>query len=167
MRINYDLSELGPAAREGIEKALVRSKILYLLDEKSLSVDKNDEARVDEIIAASEKVDSYFASVQSDARAVQEGTLGRSCENCGTRPAAPLALRRQVGMVVIMRQYEIDAVLCGECGERAYVDFQKQTALKGWTGVRSALMNPVMLSANAVNIRRHREQIDQLRRGNK
>ena len=165
MRINYDLSELGLAARERIEQSLTEARILYLIDAASLSIDKDDEETVDRIISATETLDDYYNTTQSEARAVRDGTLGRACEICGDRPAAALSLRRQVGMVIIMRQYEVDAVLCSRCAERAYVDFQKQTAIKGWTGVRSALMNPVMLSANAVNIRRHREQINQLRRG--
>lgn len=164
MRINYDLSEIGAASREQIEAKLTQEKILYLLDGNRLSVDKSDEIAVDRIISASERIEEFFEATQSEARAVRDGVAGRSCELCGSRPAAALSLRRQVGMVVLMRQYEVDAVLCSACGERAYVDFQKQTAIKGWTGVRSALMNPVMLSANAVNIRRHREQINQLRR---
>ena len=162
MRINYDLSELGAASRERIEVSLTQAKILFLLDGNSLSVDKSDESAVDEIIGATEQIEDIYEATQSEARAVRQGIIGQSCEICGSRPAAALSLRRQVGMVVVMRQYEVDAVLCSPCAERAYVDFQKQTAIKGWTGVRSALMNPVMLSANAVNIRRHREQISRL-----
>lgn len=162
MRIKYDLSELGAASRERIEVGLTQAKILFLIDGDSLSVDKSDEGKVDEIIAKTEQIEDFYEATQSEARAVQQGSISRSCEICGSRPAASLSLRRQVGMVVVMRQYEVDAVLCSPCAERAYVDFQKQTAIKGWTGVRSALMNPVMLSANAVNIRRHREQISQL-----
>jgi len=164
VRINYDLSELGAAARERIEESLTLAKILYLLDKETLSIDKSDEVKVDEIISATESIEEFFEAAQSEARAVRSGTVGRACELCGSRPAASLSLRRQVGMVIVMRQYEVDAVLCSSCAERSYVDFQKQTAIKGWTGVRSALMNPVMLSANLVNIRRHREQINQLRR---
>lgn len=163
MRINYDLSELGPAAREQIEQSLAAAKILYLFDGRTLSIDQSDEEVVDEIISANEIVEEFINSTQSEARAVREGSLVRACELCGSRPAASLSLRRQVGMVVVMRQYEVDAVLCSSCAESAYSDFQRQTAIKGWTGVRSALMNPVMLSANAVNIRRHREQINQIR----
>jgi hypothetical protein len=164
MRINYDLSELGAAARERIEEILIRENILHLLNKVTLSVDKSDEVKVDEIIAVTESIEEFFETTQSEARNVRSGIVGRVCELCGIRPAAPLSLRRQVGMVIVMRQYEVDAVLCSPCAERSYVDFQKQTAIKGWTGVRSALMNPVMLSANLVNIRRHREQINQLRR---
>lgn len=88
MRIKYDLSELGAASRERIEAGLTQAKILFLIDGDSLSVHKSDEGKVDEIIAKTEQIEDFYEATQSEVRAVQQGSTSRSCEICGSRPAA-------------------------------------------------------------------------------
>jgi len=105
-------------------------------------------------------------SIQENARLEKLGHQSPACEICGERPAASIDLRRQVGMVVVMRQYSATAVLCEGCAKKAYTEFQKSTALKGWTGVKSALMNPVVIGANAVNKKRHKDRIRKFNGGN-
>lgn len=166
MTVKYDLTEYGPALRVGVSKALNEKGILFNMSEGVLSVTDSDEVVVDEILAAYEALEEFHESVQQEAIDIKAGNLSASCELCGTRPAAPLALKRQVGMVVVMSTYRADLVLCGTCGDAAFKEFQKQTAIKGWTGMRSALMNPVVLGTNAAAIKKHREAIAELRRRN-
>ena len=166
MAIKYNLSQSPPALRVDVSKALNERGILFNMNDGMLLISDSDEETVDEIIALYEQVEEFHQAAQDEAVAIKSGYLAQSCELCGTRPAAPLALKRQVGMVVVMSMYRADLVLCGTCGDAAYKEFQKQTAIKGWTGMRSALMNPVVLGTNAAAIKKHREAIAELRRRN-
>jgi hypothetical protein len=163
MTIRYDLSELAPAARVGITRHLDELGMMYNLREHILSVSDKDEVTVDAVISRFERMEEALEQLQSDARQVFAGASTFPCEVCGSRPAAPLELRRQVGLVVVLQTYTAESILCSFCAELAYKDFQKQTAVKGWTGVRSALMNPVILVSNANNIKKHREEISRLK----
>ena len=79
------------------------------------------------------------------------------CQACGGSPAAPIKLRRGVGMVVVARTYTRDAILCDKCASIATTEFQSKTAVQGWTSPRSALANPFFLASNAVNRVKHKK----------
>lgn len=162
MTVRYDLGDLPPAARLGIAKQLDSLGILYNLHNNVLTVADHEENRVDDVISRQEQIEKFFEQTEAEARAEASGDLTRPCELCGGRPAAMLSIRRQVGLVLVMRTYSADAMVCGKCGDEIYRTFQKQTAVKGWTGVRSALFNPVIIATNANNIRKHREEISRL-----
>lgn len=157
--IRYDISELDPLVITALVHDLNVGQIEFTLDDNVLSVPKSQELQVDAHIARNEAAVNEIESIQQNARLEKSGQQSPSCEICGERPAAPIDLRRQVGMVVVMRQYSATAVLCERCAHKAYAEFQKSTALKGWTGIKSALMNPVVIGANAVNKRRHKDKI--------
>jgi hypothetical protein len=162
MTVKYNLANLSPAARVRISCELNELGILFNLHEHVLSIADVDEEAVDNVIADQELVEELLEADQREARAILAGDMSPRCELCGNQPAAELSLRRQVGMVIVMSSYRAEVVLCGPCGENAYRDFQKQTAIKGWTGVRSALTNPVVIGTNAANIKKHRNQIAEL-----
>lgn len=82
-----------------------------------------------------------------------------SCEACGGAPAAPIKLKRNVGLVVVHRSVTAQAMLCVTCAEQATRHFQRQTLTKGWTSPRSALANPATLVGNAFRKRRHERMI--------
>ena len=164
MAVKYDLSALAPAGRVRITSALDELGIMYNYLNEQLTVDESNEDVVDEVVGSSERIESAISAIEESQANQYSGRSPFSCELCGAVPAALLTLRRQVGLVVVAQTYSVDALLCQACGESVYKDFQKQTALKGWTGVRSALMNPVVLGTNANNIKRHRETIHQLKR---
>ena len=85
------------------------------------------------------------------------------CEVCGKSPAAPIKLKRNVGLVVVHRTVTARAVLCANCAEEVTREFQRQTLTKGWTSPRSALFNPATMAGNAIRKRRHERRIqDQL-----
>jgi hypothetical protein len=86
-----------------------------------------------------------------------------SCEACGRSPAAPIKLKRNVGLVVVHRTVTAQAMLCSGCADAATKQFQRQTLAKGWTSPRSALANPATMVGNAFRKRRHERTIrDQL-----
>ena len=159
MTVKYDLSSVEPSVRVGISRELNELGILFNLNNGTLSVADEDEEAVDEVVARHEVLDEILEEIQQEAIDVRDGVLAPSCELCGNRPAAPLTLRRQVGMIVVMSTYRGEFMACGPCGELAYKEFQKQTAIKGWTGVKSALMNPVVIGTNAAAIKKHRDAI--------
>ena len=166
MTVKYDFSDYGPAFRVNVSKALNEQGILFNLSDGVLSVADSDEEAVDAIVAAYEALENFHESAEQEAIDIKAGNTTAACELCGQRPAAELALKRQVGMVVVVSTYRAELILCGSCGDAAYKELQKQTAIKGWTGVRSALMNPVVLGTNAAAIKKHRETIAALTRRN-
>jgi hypothetical protein len=82
-----------------------------------------------------------------------------ACEACGRAPAAPIKLKRNVGLVVVHRTITAEAMLCADCAEAATKQFQRQTLAKGWTSPRSALANPATMVGNAFRKRRHERTI--------
>lgn len=164
--IRYDISELDPLVITALIHDLKVDQIEFTLDENVLSVPKSKESLVDAHIARNEFEVNAIESMQENARLEKSGQQSPSCEICGEQPAAPIDLRRQVGMVVLMRQYSATAVLCEHCAQKAYMEFQKSTVLKGWTGIKSALMNPVVMGANVVNKKRHKDKIRKFNGGN-
>lgn len=85
-----------------------------------------------------------------------------TCELCGASPAAPIKLKRNVGLVLVHRTWTAKAVLCAECAERATREFQRETLKKGWTSPRSALFNPATMAGNAIRKKRHERQLRSL-----
>jgi hypothetical protein len=163
MTVKYNLSTVEPAVRVGVSRELTALGVLFNLHDGVLSVSDADEEAVDAVIAKHEQIEEVLESMQQTAKGVRAGTMSPNCEICGRVPAAHLELRRQVGMVVVMTTYRSEIIACEDCATAAYREFQKQTAIKGWTGVRSALMNPVVLAANANAIKKHRDEIASLK----
>ena len=163
MTVKYNLSTVEPAVRVGVSRELTALGVLFNLHDGVLSVSDADEEVVDAVIAKHEQIEEVLESMQQDAKSIKDGISTPSCEFCGQQPAAFLELRRQVGMVIVMSTYRSEILACGECAEAAYREFQKQTAIKGWTGVRSALMNPLVLASNVSAIKKHRDEITSLK----
>lgn len=163
--IRYDISELDDLVITALIHDLNVDQIKFTLNDKVLSVPKSQEFQVDAHIARNEAAVNEIESIQESARCEKLGHQSPRCEICGERSAALITLRRQVGMVVVMRQYSEKAVLCESCARTAYIEFQKSTALKGWTGVTSALMNPIIIGANAFNKKRHKDRIRKFKGG--
>ena len=118
--------------------------------------DRDVQFTIDESAAELQLLESH----QTESRLIKQGTQSPYCQICGKTPAAPIDLRRQVGMVVLMRTYTSEMTLCSSCADVAYRQFQKSTAIKGWTGIRSALMNPIVIGTNAVNKGKHRKNLE-------
>lgn len=157
--VRYDISEMESLARLAMFKQFDKEQIDFTLKSGILIADSSVEGRIEEIIRDSEKAVADLEKSQDLAREIKRGDRGAICDTCGSTPAASIDLRRQVGMVVVMKSYRAQAVLCEACADVAYKQFQKSTALKGWTGLRSAIMNPVVLSVNAINRNKHRRSL--------
>ncbi|CAB4817856.1 MAG: hypothetical protein F2873_05560 [Actinobacteria bacterium] len=158
--VRYDLSGLEPLERALLIEVLAGESIRYELHEAVLLILKEDEDLVDLLIGVIETSVSSSGAPAVPTREVSPAPYaGPSCQICGARPAAPIVLRRQTGMVVVSTTRTLDAMLCSRCGEAAARNYQRQTALKGWTGVRSALMNPFIIATNSRNRREHQRRL--------
>lgn len=151
----YDLANYSPVERQMVRQVLTESGIAFQLSNLSLTVKKSSEFQVDAVLRGVE----LLSEVKHERIARLSENLTPSCELCGSRPAAQLVLRRHVGLVIVGTTYTVDNVLCDDCGSKATHEFQKQTAKKGWTGVRSALINPIVLVANARNRQTHHDKL--------
>ena len=157
--VRYDISKFHSYETAYLQERLSDAGIKFKITDGILSVPRSHELEVDKAISESERALEAIESNQSTAREIHSGRLAPSCEICGRSPAAPLDLRRQVGMVVVMKTYRSEMTLCNSCASEAYKQFQKSTAIKGWTGVKSALMNPIVLGTNTINRNKHRKKL--------
>ena len=157
--VRYDISEMESLARLAMFERLDKEQIDFTFKSGILTADRSMEGRIDEIIRDAELAVADLEESQDLAREIKRGDRGSICDTCGSTPAASIDLRRQVGMVVVMKSYRAQAILCEACADMTYKQFQKSTALKGWTGLRSAIMNPVVLSVNAINRNKHRRSL--------
>ena len=170
--VRYDLSKLSPAVRKMIFESLDEAKINFEISGSDPSKDpmvvsKQSEERVDQIITFWEEWGDEMVTDAKRAEAAQQGDLNATiCELCGNSPAAEIVLRRTVGMVLVMSNYQAQLVLCETCGESATKEFQKQTALKGWTSLYSAALNPFYIAGNAKNRRKHKRTLQELEQKN-
>lgn len=158
-RVRYDISELHSYVTAVLREKLSAASIDFNITDGVLSVPRSRESEVDIAINESEEALRTLEASQNASREVHSGQRSPSCELCGQTPAAPIDLRRQVGMVVLLKTYRAEMTLCEACAAEAYKQFQKSTAIKGWTGVKSALMNPIVLGTNAVNRNKHRKKL--------
>ena len=82
-----------------------------------------------------------------------------ACEVCGQSPAARIKLKRGVGLVLVARTYTAEVNLCEGCAATVTSEYQKKTALQGWTSPRSAIANPFYMASNAINKARHKREL--------
>ena len=158
--IRYDLSDLDPAVRVEVMKEVNRRGIFNTYVDHVLSVSEEYEAAVDELVTIEELRAESQKESEAQYHRLRSGAEAASCETCGRSPAAQLVLRRQVGMVVVSKTETFESYLCRQCGENMRRWVQKQSALKGWTGVKSALMNPVVLGINERNYAKFLQTLD-------
>lgn len=158
--IRYDLNDLDPAVRRDIMRQVNLRGILNTYIDNVLSVPEQFEAAVDAIVDSEEARGTFQREHEEQLQMVHTGASPATCESCGNTPAANLVLRRQVGMIVLAKTETFDSFLCRSCGENLRKWIQKQNAMKGWTGVRSALMNPVVIGTNERNYARFLESLE-------
>ncbi|MFH9399058.1 hypothetical protein ACH4JS_04635 [Streptomyces sp. NPDC017638] len=73
---------------------------------------------------------------------------GPGCEVCGALPAAPVTVRGHQGMVVVMRFTRRRGTLCRPCALAVFRQTQRDTLVRGWWGVLSLVVTPVVLLLN-------------------
>lgn len=164
--VRYDLSALDAAERVAIINDLEDSDTSHQFEDGVLTIGRADEAAVDQIIEEAEEWGEQQREYRQQAATVLAGGAspdqmrcgGFDVEYCGNSPAAELVLRRLGGLVIVWTSYNLQLVLCDSCGEKAFKDFQKQTAIKGWFSPIS-FTNPVVMSANFRNRKRHRQAL--------
>lgn len=162
LELRYDFLEVDTKLRRQILDSLKEQKIKHTFAGGILTVGRQDEVHVDEIIATWEKWGDQQESTNDQSTPLSSPTLppnGSKCERCGKSPAAQIVLRRTVGLVIVASTAQAQLILCEPCASSATKEFQKQTALKGWTSMYSAAINPFILGSNAKNRRKHRREI--------
>lgn len=158
--MKYDLSAYTPLEREMLRRVLVADSITFEMTSEVLVIDTHDEASVDAKLRAVERMGAAIAEeINLEELSMKGIPEGRRCENCGLTPAAPINLRRQVGMVLAHSTHNVSWVLCNECAEILSKEMQKQTAIKGWTSPYSLVMNPFVIAGNVRNRRKHRREL--------
>ncbi len=155
--IKYDVSNLHSLEIQFLISKLRDRDVHFTIDEMVLHIPRHHEHAVDDALEESATELQLLESNQTELRLIKQGIQSPYCQICGQTPAAQIDLRRQVGMVVLMKTYTSEMTLCSSCADDAYRQFQKSTAIKGWTGIRSALMNPIVIGTNAVNKSKHRK----------
>ncbi len=158
--IKYDVSNLHSLEIQFLISKLRDRDVHFTIDEMVLHIPRHHEHAVDDALEESATELQLLESNQTELRLIKQGIQSPYCQICGQTPAAPIDLRRQVGMVVLMKTYTSEMTLCSSCADDAYRQFQKSTAIKGWTGIRSALMNPIVIGTNAVNKSKHRKNLE-------
>ena len=158
--LKYDISNLHSLEIQFLISKLRDRDVQFTIDELVLIVPRHQEHAVDNALEESAAELQLLESSQTESRLIKQGTQSPYCQICGQTPAASIDLRRQVGMVVLMKTYTSEMTLCSSCADEAYRQFQKSTAIKGWTGIRSALMNPIVIGTNAVNKSKHRKNLE-------
>ena len=63
------------------------------------------------------------------------------CQVCGRAPAAQVALRRHIGMIVLQRFVRAKPTLCKEHGLQVSREFLNKTLIQGWWGIVSFFVN--------------------------
>ena len=158
--IHYDLNDVDPVIRVTVLRQVQSRGIPNTVDANVLSVPDEFEAIIDHLISSAERQGDSYQTFETTVREIDAGARTMPCDRCGAEPAAPLRLRRQVGMVVVMKTETLEGVFCLPCGLQFKKWVQKQNALKGWTGVKSAVMNPVVLSSNEKEYRTFLQTIE-------
>lgn len=82
------------------------------------------------------------------------------CQSCGKSPAAKIKLRRGVGMLLVAKTYTTELNLCGICADMLTSEYQRKTAVQGWTSLRSAITNPFYMASNAANKAKHKRELE-------
>lgn len=156
----YDVSEMLPLERSRLRNRLSEEGIEFSIVGLVLSIDHTDEAQTDQVLLEVEEFGLRLREEFSrDARAREGDVQALSCEVCGESPAAEINLRRMVGLVVNTETINYSAILCNPCADAATSSAQQQTAIKGWTSISSAAMNPFVIAGNARSRRNHRRKL--------
>lgn len=151
----YDLVDYTSVERQMVRQVLTESGIAFQITSVNLTIKKSNEFQVDAVLRGIE----LLSEAKQDQVASSNKNLAPSCEICGSRPAARIVLRRHVGFLIVGTTYTVDNILCDDCGSKATKKFQIETAKKGWTGVHSALINPIVITTNARNRQTHRNKL--------
>ena len=159
--LKYDLSAFTPIERQLLRNRLEEESIVFTLDQEILRIDDADEGRVDAALVMVERIGTAISEeIEMEEQALAGGSKAGRCDNCGSTPAAPINLRREVGLVLASSTHNVSAVLCQPCAEALTNEMQRQTALKGWTSPVSLFLNPFVIAGNERSRRKHRRNLE-------
>lgn len=73
-----------------------------------------------------------------------------TCRSCGSYPAVEATIRSHQGFVFLMRTCSVKGMFCRDCGLATQRDASADTLWRGWWGVASLVVTPMVLLANLV-----------------
>ncbi|GAB2719187.1 hypothetical protein GCM10027089_48920 [Nocardia thraciensis] len=76
------------------------------------------------------------------------GADGIQCAVCGASPAARVDFRGHRGMVILMQFRRTPGPFCRDCGLATYREMTADSALFGWWGILSFVVNPATMLLN-------------------
>jgi hypothetical protein len=76
------------------------------------------------------------------------------CQLCRREPAQEVTLRRQVGMLILMRTYKFKGWLCREHALEHGNDWLKKTLVLGWWGFFSFFVNFFVIGTDLLALSR-------------
>ena len=96
--------------------------------------------------SSSDDLEAFYVSATPSAAAATTsaapiGISETACSVCGRRPAAVLSLRRQVGMIFVIRFARLRAPFCRTHGRAAASEYLRRTMVEGWWGFIAFFLN--------------------------
>lgn len=73
----------------------------------------------------------------------KSGNIG--CAICGRTPTRSITVRRHQGMIFLMRFIKVKRSLCRDHGVAMTKSYLGKTALQGWWGIISVMVNPFVM----------------------
>jgi len=71
-----------------------------------------------------------------------------TCRFCGGYPAADATVRGHQGMIIVMRWLKLTGPFCRTCGIASVRDMTAKSAVQGWWGIGSMIINPIIMLMN-------------------
>ena len=78
----------------------------------------------------------------------------QGCELCGRGPAEEVTLRRQVGMLILMKKYKYKGRLCRDHALEHGREWLKKTLVLGWWGFFSFFVNFYVIATDLAALRK-------------
>jgi hypothetical protein len=88
------------------------------------------------------------------------------CELCSNQPANTLRLSKITSWVIWFKRERFRGVLCSECAETKYFEYQTHSMRLGWWGFPTVLVNIVAVINNQRAIKAHRRLLPYVPMGN-
>jgi hypothetical protein len=154
----------------GVERgtSISDAKTAFRSRSKLLHPDRADGSSLPEAERAMAQLTEAWAAVQRDIHGTGEAIAAHElyrppaegeCAFCGWAPAAPILLRRTVGLVILWRWHVAMYDACRVCARALYAEHQARSLLLGWWGIVAPVANLVNMFRNRLALATHRRNV--------
>ena len=154
----------------GVERGatMLDARTAFRSRSKLLHPDRADGSTMPEAGRAMAQLTQAWSIVQHHVQAAGESPsadetsrprASGECEFCGWEPAAPIVLRRTVGVVIFWRVHRVAFDVCRVCARSLYAEYQAKSLTLGWWGMIAPLANVVNMTRNRLTLARHRRSV--------